>query len=576
MSFSFLIEMGWKSALISGAALLLVSAMKGRSPADRGAVLKLGVAMLLALPAISLLLPALQVETSMAGSVVASPAAAATIDLPLAADMSAAAAPAPSYVDPAAADPISELVGAGDWNDPGSLFLLLYLGGLAMVAGRLVAGLWTLRRWTREAREVESPEWRAALRRAVGDRTDIRLLVSDEACSPMSWGWRRPVILLDRDSVDEPDDADAILAHETAHVLRRDWPALILSRVAVALFWFNPLVWRLDREVAQQAEEAADSHAIGRVEPARYAQTLLDWARQSGGVLVPANAIAAGEPGLVRRVKKILEGRITPRSGSVWTVLAMIGCVAIAAPVAALQLVPEAPVAPEAPAAPEAPLPPEAPAATDAVYVVGTPPAAPVPPVAPGMPAVPAAPATPHALHAMLAVPPAPAAPAPPAAPRAPVWIGPVAAAHIQAAAHARPMVDEDAIEREVEAAVERAEAQAEAAAEAAERVAEAAERRGEQAQRQGRIAMAAGARGMLKGADGMERGAANMRAQASRFRDRNYRERTIAKEAARGHHVTHEELIEAASEMDDGAREMLEGAREMRREAQRMARGDG
>src|SRR5205085_4202130 len=265
---------------------------KGRSPADRGAVLKLGVVMLLALPAMTLLLPALQVETKIAGSVVASPAAAATIDLPLTADASAAAAPAPPYVDPAAADPISEMVGAGDWNDPGSLFLLLYLGGLFMVGGRLVAGLWTLRRWTREARPVESPEWQAALRRAAGGR-NIRLLVSDEACSPMSWGWLRPVILLDRDTIDEPDDADAILAHETAHVLRRDWPALILSRLAVALFWFNPLVWRLDREVAQQAEEAADSHAIDRVEPARYAQTLLDWARQSGGVLVPANAIAA-------------------------------------------------------------------------------------------------------------------------------------------------------------------------------------------------------------------------------------------------------------------------------------------
>ena len=215
-----------------------------------------------------------------------------------------------------------------------------------MVGGRLLAGLWTLRRWTRAAREVDAPEWRAALARAGGDALGIRLLASEDASSPLSWGWRRPVILLDRDTLRSPGEADAILAHEVAHVARRDWPSLILSRLAVALFWFNPLVWRLDREVAQQAEEAADSDAAAAVEPARYAQTLLDWARLSGANALPANAIAAGEPGLSKRVKAILDGRVSRRSGSFWAVAAMLGCAAFAAPVAALDFVEGAPEAP--------------------------------------------------------------------------------------------------------------------------------------------------------------------------------------------------------------------------------------
>src|SRR4051812_14366919 len=291
MSYEFLIEMAWKSAAIAGAALLLAALLRSRAAADRGAVLKVAVALLLALPAIALFAPALEIETpAVAQAAVAAPAPAA----PLALD---AALPEPAV---AAAPAVGS---RGNWDDPSLLFFLLYLGGAAMVGGRLLAGLWTLRRWTRAAREVEAPEWRAALARAGGEALGIRLLVSEEAASPLSWGWRRPAILIDRDSLRAPEEADAILAHEVAHVARRDWPSLILSRLAVALFWFNPLVWRLDREVAQQAEEAADSEAAAAVEPARYAQTLLDWARLSGGSALPANAIAAGEPGLSRRVK---------------------------------------------------------------------------------------------------------------------------------------------------------------------------------------------------------------------------------------------------------------------------------
>ena len=122
------------------------------------------------------------------------------------------------------------------------------------------------------------PEWLAAFERArwaAPDAERLRLMVSDAVPSPLSWGWRRPVILIDPDTLAEPEEADAILAHEVAHVARRDWPVLMLTRIAAALFWFNPLVWLLEREVVQQAEEAADCEAAACVEPARYAQTLL-------------------------------------------------------------------------------------------------------------------------------------------------------------------------------------------------------------------------------------------------------------------------------------------------------------
>jgi bla regulator protein blaR1 len=426
MSYDFLIEMGWKSAAIAGGALLLAAMLRSRSAADRGAVLKIAVALLLALPAIATLAPALEIATEAPQAAPQGAPAALSPAVPAA--LRAAPVPAASAVPAPAAQ--------GDWNDPSLIFFLLYLGGAMMVGGRLLAGLWTLRSWTRSARDVESPEWQAALARAGGDSLGIRLLASEDAVSPLSWGLRRPVILLDRDTLRAPEEADSILAHEVAHVARRDWPSLILSRLTVALFWFNPLVWRLDREVAQQAEEAADSAAAARVEPARYAQTLLDWARLSGRSSLPANAIAAGEPGLSRRVKAILDGRVARRSGSTSAIAAMLGCAAFAAPVAALEFVPRAPEAPAAPAAASAPLAPLA----SLVPLAGAA-ALPAAPPAPGAVAAPRSPGTPPV-----------AAPAP---------LAPLAFAAALQARPARaprpprpPYVDGALIEAEVERAV--------------------------------------------------------------------------------------------------------------------------
>jgi beta-lactamase regulating signal transducer with metallopeptidase domain len=532
MTYDFLIEMAWKSAAIAGGALLLAALLRSSAAADRGAVLKVAVALLLALPAIALFAPALEIETAAPPpAAVSAPAAAAAFE-PL------AVAPAPA--SPAIASP------ADNWDDPSLVFFLLYAGGVAMVGGRLLAGLLTLRRWTRAAREVEAPEWREALARAGGDSLSIRLLASEDATSPLSWGLRRPVILLDRDTLRAPAQADAILVHEVAHVARRDWPSLILSRLAVALFWFNPLVWRLDREVAQQAEEAADSDAAAAVEPALYAQTLLDWARLSGANALPANAIAAGEPGLAKRVKAILDGRVARRSGSFWAVAAMLGCAAFAAPVAALDFVEAAPEAPSAPPAPVASAP------------LAVPTVPPVPGVAPR--------AAPAPLPPMAAR--APRAPLPPAMPPLAIAAAARASAHAAAAAQAaeRPYVDEAAIEAQVAAAVAEA-------SRAAEVRSEEITRHVEQAVEAAMAGIAAGARGMENGAAGMERGAANMLAEARRLRDPAYREEKIREAKARGKHITHEDLLEAAEGMEEGAEGMREGAQEMREAAEDMRR---
>ncbi len=543
----FFIEMAAKSALICGLALVLAMALKDRAAADRARVLQIGIALLIALPVIDILFPVLRVEAFAAPEPLTEEQIEALVLL-------------------AAATPAGE---ASIWDDPAPLILLLWAAGAIGVGARLAVGLMTLRRWTRSAVPATDPLWVDALERAreaCSAPASLRLLVADKVPGPLGWGLVRPVILIDPDTYAEREEADAILAHEVAHVARRDWPALILARVATALFWFNPLSWALAREAVQQAEEAADAHAARVVEPTRYAETLLSWAQLDRGDGVPATSIAPGRHGLSRRVRAVLEERLRDRpAGTRIARFAMLLCIGVAAPLAALELVEAArpPATPSRPGsfaavsqdsagqAPAAPGRAEAPAQAQAPQDPQDPDAADLPEIPDIDRAI--APAM-RALDEVL--------------PRVPVIVArAMSAADSEriAAAVAQAQAQGVRVSREeIEARLAEAHARMPDMERLRERItADMARQRAVRVQV--RHALADSRRHMARGAEGMERGAAQMEGQARRFRSRDERERIIARERERGRTVTHEELIEAADGMEEGARGMREGAREMR-----------
>jgi hypothetical protein len=134
-------------------------------------------------------------------------------------------------------------------------------------------------------------------------------LASAHVSSPLSWGVVRPVILLDRRSVADAKSAEAILAHELAHIRHGDWPALMAMRAAVAIFWFNPLVWLLARTLEDQMERAADEAAARLVGVEHYTEILLAQARSARVPAIPALAMASRRGRLSRRVLALLNVR---------------------------------------------------------------------------------------------------------------------------------------------------------------------------------------------------------------------------------------------------------------------------
>src|SRR2546421_256342 len=77
---------------------------------------------------------------------------------------------------------------------------------------------------------------------------------------PGSNGWRRPVLLLPVDwrSWDAPERR-AVFAHELAHIVRGDYAAGLLARLAVVLNSYHPLVLWMAGRLQLQQELAADA-----------------------------------------------------------------------------------------------------------------------------------------------------------------------------------------------------------------------------------------------------------------------------------------------------------------------------
>ena len=150
--------------------------------------------------------------------------------------------------------------GGGSW----SLSHLLLLGaglGAALRLAWLVLGLLTLRSWRRGARPAElAPEVAEAVRRL---ETRARLLVSPRVESPVTFGWRRPVVLLPAGFADLPAEAQrGIVCHELLHVRRRDWLFSLGEEGVRALLWFHPAVWLLLARIALHREQVVDREAV--------------------------------------------------------------------------------------------------------------------------------------------------------------------------------------------------------------------------------------------------------------------------------------------------------------------------
>jgi bla regulator protein BlaR1 len=304
----------WQITAIGGATALALALLRRRAPETRHTVAWSGLVMMAAVPLVTACLGETSVGWTIRRTVVMS--ADPRVDL----------------------GPLVERL-PGVARDAA----LLWLAGAALGLIRLAIA------W-RRAQSLRTS-------RTQDVEADVRVLVTDVARSmairspidvryallvrgPMVVGWSRPCVLLPVGVMTSLSTAEfrSVMAHELAHVRRRDYIANLAQSVIDRLLFFHPAAWWVSARVREEREYCCDAAAIalGR-DPACFARALaaLENARAIDGL-----AVAAVSGTLLQRIQRIAgrdPGRLTPVRGLVlfaasWTIAAVLLALAITVP----------------------------------------------------------------------------------------------------------------------------------------------------------------------------------------------------------------------------------------------------
>jgi beta-lactamase regulating signal transducer with metallopeptidase domain len=143
----------------------------------------------------------------------------------------------------------------------------------------------------------------------LGITKKVVLHVSRFATSPLTIGFIKPVILLPLASINHlsPQQLEAVLLHELAHIKRNDYLVNIFLQVTEIVLFFNPFMRLLLKQASIERENCCDDYVLQfRYNAAEYARALLS-IEQHGNLNILALGINnKNEFQLLNRVKRIL------------------------------------------------------------------------------------------------------------------------------------------------------------------------------------------------------------------------------------------------------------------------------
>lgn len=137
---------------------------------------------------------------------------------------------------------------------------------------------------------VEHPfcgEWLQRQKEKMPLRRQIRIRQFDRIGTPLTYGVRKPTILLPNQTLEEqPKTLTYILTHEYVHIRRFDCVSKLLLSAALCLHWFNPRVWVMYVLANRDLELSCDEmvlRLLGIENRSAYAMALLEMEEKRSG-----------------------------------------------------------------------------------------------------------------------------------------------------------------------------------------------------------------------------------------------------------------------------------------------------
>src|SRR3954470_15484509 len=302
-----LVHFLWQGALVGLATAGALSLLKKGSAATRYAVAAGALLLLVALP----------IATAM--RLAGTPATASTF-----------VASPPQQTSPSSPGGLGGRLGEEGRGDEGlsaaipppvlPWILSLWLAGVFLLSIYHLGGFLQARQLTRTGHALggDLETMVRSLTRRLGIARAVQLLESAAVPVPAVIGWLRPVILVPASALAglSPQQLEAVLAHELAHVRRHDYLINLLQAAVETLLFYHPAVWWVSSQMRRERENCCDDLAVAVCgDRLGYARALADLEGQRAAA--PRLSLAANGGSLLDRIRRLV-GAPAPRSRRSW------------------------------------------------------------------------------------------------------------------------------------------------------------------------------------------------------------------------------------------------------------------
>lgn len=191
------------------------------------------------------------------------------------------------------------------------VIFLLWSLGVILFSIRMAMGYHQIYRLRSQSMVIEVPQVINTFKKLLaksGLREKIALVSSPKVDIPLTIGHLKPMILLPIGLINKlsPEETQAILAHEIAHILRKDYLQNLLISTLEILFFYHPSVWWFSATIKTLREQCCDDIALELgAERIALSKALIQLEENNPG---PAFALAfAHKNQLLNRIQRLFQ-----------------------------------------------------------------------------------------------------------------------------------------------------------------------------------------------------------------------------------------------------------------------------
>ena len=196
-----------------------------------------------------------------------------------------------------------------EWRMP--VMLTIWTTGVAILMARLALSI----SWISHIKSTSSPnedlqQRLEVLLQRINLKVTAKASDSSLVKSPLTVGHLKPMILFPVGIINQlaPSEVEAILAHELAHIVRRDYLSNIIQSIIETVFYYHPVTWWISGTVRTERENRADDLAVSwygdHFEYAKALMTVQEINASHNTSL--AIGFASGKGAMLSRIQRIL------------------------------------------------------------------------------------------------------------------------------------------------------------------------------------------------------------------------------------------------------------------------------